>query len=219
MLGFSATQAIVIPPISESLKRRRKVPLGLDISMSWACCLFTKPNMALKKGREIYRDIKVVMCIPSPLLSFISILVYWQEPFQLPRLPWKILKVSCQDWQNGHRKTFTLTEHAVQLSNWKKRGSAFIFMFCNIFQPTIGTDKKPRQFPYPSFQCGLRCFFVSSMTPSNHCQNVKLLPGKLSCKQKVLGKKKKIFLKSTQDSSRHAYLLKGFHIPSCPSSP
>lgn len=34
LLGFSATQAIVIPPISESLKRRRKVPLGLDISMS-----------------------------------------------------------------------------------------------------------------------------------------------------------------------------------------
>lgn len=34
LLGFSATQAMVIPPISESLKRRRKVPLGLDISMS-----------------------------------------------------------------------------------------------------------------------------------------------------------------------------------------
>lgn len=34
LLGFSATQAIVIPPISESLKRSRKVPLGLDISIS-----------------------------------------------------------------------------------------------------------------------------------------------------------------------------------------
>lgn len=34
LLGFSATQAIVIPPISESLKRSRKVPLGLDMSMS-----------------------------------------------------------------------------------------------------------------------------------------------------------------------------------------
>lgn len=52
LFGFSATQAIVIPPISESLKRRRKVPLGLDISMSWACCLFTKPNMALKKQQS-----------------------------------------------------------------------------------------------------------------------------------------------------------------------
>lgn len=39
----------------------------------------------------------------------------------------------------------------------------------------------PLQFPYPSFQCGLRCFFVSSITPSNHCQNVKFLPGRLSC--------------------------------------
>ncbi len=34
LLGFSATQAMVMPPISESLKRNRKVPLGLDISMS-----------------------------------------------------------------------------------------------------------------------------------------------------------------------------------------
>lgn len=33
---------------------------------------------------------------------------------------------------------------------------------------------------YPSFQWGFRCFFVSSMTPSNHCQNVKFLPGRLS---------------------------------------
>lgn len=43
-------------------------------------------------------------------------------------------------------------------------------------------NKNPQQFPYPSFQCGFRCFFVSSITPSNHCQNVKFLPGKLSCK-------------------------------------
>ncbi len=48
LLGFSATQAMVMPPISESLKRNRKVPLGLDISMSWACCLFTKPRIALR---------------------------------------------------------------------------------------------------------------------------------------------------------------------------
>lgn len=47
LLGFSATQAMVMPPISESLNRSRKVPLGLDISMSCACCLFTKPRMAL----------------------------------------------------------------------------------------------------------------------------------------------------------------------------
>lgn len=33
---------------------------------------------------------------------------------------------------------------------------------------------------YPSFQWGLRCFFMSSTTPSNHCQKVKLRPGKLS---------------------------------------
>lgn len=25
---------------------------------------------------------------------------------------------------------------------------------------------------YPSFQCGFRCFFSTSMTPSNHCQKV-----------------------------------------------
>ena len=49
LLGFSATQAMVMPPISESLKRSRKVPLGLDSSMSWACCLFTKPMMALRE--------------------------------------------------------------------------------------------------------------------------------------------------------------------------
>lgn len=48
LLGFSATQAMVMPPISESLNRSRKVPLGLDISMSCACCLFTKPRMALR---------------------------------------------------------------------------------------------------------------------------------------------------------------------------
>lgn len=40
-------QAIVMPPISESLKRNRKVPSGLLMSRSWACCLFTKPKMAL----------------------------------------------------------------------------------------------------------------------------------------------------------------------------
>ena len=51
LLGFSATQAIVIPPISESLKRSRKVPFGLDISISWACCLFTKPRIALSNTK------------------------------------------------------------------------------------------------------------------------------------------------------------------------
>lgn len=40
-------QAMVMPPISESLKRSRKVPSGLLMSRSWACCLFTKPKMAL----------------------------------------------------------------------------------------------------------------------------------------------------------------------------
>lgn len=40
-------QAMVIPPISESLKRNKKVPSGLLMSRSWACCLFTKPRMAL----------------------------------------------------------------------------------------------------------------------------------------------------------------------------
>lgn len=55
LLGFSATQAMVMPPISESLNRRRNVPLGLDISMSCACCLFTKPRMALHtENRQIH---------------------------------------------------------------------------------------------------------------------------------------------------------------------
>lgn len=40
-------QAMVMPPISESLKRSKKVPSGLLMSRSWACCLFTKPRMAL----------------------------------------------------------------------------------------------------------------------------------------------------------------------------
>lgn len=38
---------MVMPPISESLKRSRKVPSGLLMSRSWACCLFTKPRIAL----------------------------------------------------------------------------------------------------------------------------------------------------------------------------
>lgn len=41
-------QAMVMPPISESLKRNKKVPSGLLMSRSWACCLFTKPRMALR---------------------------------------------------------------------------------------------------------------------------------------------------------------------------
>ena len=38
---------------------------------------------------------------------------------------------------------------------------------------------------YPSFQWGLRCFFMSSTTPSNHCQKVKFRPGRLSYKKKI----------------------------------
>lgn len=46
-------QAMVMPPISESLKRRRKVPSGLLMSRSCACCLLTKPRMALGRvGRQ-----------------------------------------------------------------------------------------------------------------------------------------------------------------------
>lgn len=41
-------QAMVMPPISESLNRSRKVPSGLLISRSCACCLLTKPRMALE---------------------------------------------------------------------------------------------------------------------------------------------------------------------------
>lgn len=43
-------QAMVMPPISESLNLSRKVPSGLLMSRSWACCLFTKPKMALNEG-------------------------------------------------------------------------------------------------------------------------------------------------------------------------
>lgn len=46
-------QAMVIPPISESLKRSKKVPSGLLMSKSWACCLFTKPRMALGAWRVV----------------------------------------------------------------------------------------------------------------------------------------------------------------------
>lgn len=38
---------MVMPPISESLNRSRKVPSGLLMSRSCACCLLTKPRMAL----------------------------------------------------------------------------------------------------------------------------------------------------------------------------
>lgn len=49
-------------------------------------------------------------------------------------------------------------------------------------KPSLGETWK-KCLTHPSFQCGLRCFFVSSITPSNHCQNVKFRPGKLSCQQ------------------------------------
>lgn len=42
--------AMVMPPISESLNRRRKVPSGLLMSRSCACCLLTKPRMALGRA-------------------------------------------------------------------------------------------------------------------------------------------------------------------------
>lgn len=43
---------MVMPPISESLKRSRKVPSGLLMSRSWACCLFTKPRIALDQSQK-----------------------------------------------------------------------------------------------------------------------------------------------------------------------
>lgn len=43
--------AMVMPPISESLKRSRKVPSGLLMRRSCACCLLTKPRMALCRAR------------------------------------------------------------------------------------------------------------------------------------------------------------------------
>lgn len=85
-------QAMVMPPISESLKRRRKVPSGLLMSRSCACCLLTKPRMALGRvGRQ---------------------------------------GLGLRPGSTG------------------QGGS------------------------YPSFQCGFKCFFSTSMTPSNHCQKV-----------------------------------------------
>lgn len=45
-------QAMVMPPISESLNLSRKVPSGLLMSRSWACCLFTKPKMALEQRKS-----------------------------------------------------------------------------------------------------------------------------------------------------------------------
>lgn len=114
LLGFSATQAIVIPPISESLKRRRKVPLGFDISMSWACCLFTKPKMALKKRQDMQRrrEMKIVMR-----------LVYWREQVRALRLPWKIMKMNhCLSYQSdkiGTRK-HTLSQNMQSSCRFEK---------------------------------------------------------------------------------------------------
>lgn len=75
LLGFSATQAIVMPPISESLKRSRKVPFGLDISMSCACCLFTNPRIALKLHPEVCqttqekkKSFKLMMAVKNRLI-------------------------------------------------------------------------------------------------------------------------------------------------------
>ena len=85
--------AMVMPPISESLNRRRKVPSGLLMSRSCACCLLTKPRMALGRAG-----------VSGP------------------------------------------------------GGS--------------GPGSAGQGSSYPSFQCGFRCFFSTSMTPSNHCQKV-----------------------------------------------
>lgn len=84
--------AMVMPPISESLNRSRKVPSGLLMSRSCACCLLTKPRMALGRAGV-------------------------SGPGSGP--------------------------------GWAGLGGS-----------------------YPSFQCGFRCFFSTSMTPSNHCQKV-----------------------------------------------
>lgn len=84
--------AMVMPPISESLKRSRKVPSGLLMRRSCACCLLTKPRMALCRARA-----------------------------------------------SGGR---------------------------------CGATRAGQDGSYPSFQCGFRCFFSTSITPSNHCQKV-----------------------------------------------
>lgn len=86
-------QAMVMPPISESLNRSRKVPSGLLMSRSCACCLLTKPKMALGRAGG---------------------------------------------------------------SEGVGRGPG-----------SAGQGSS-----YPSFQCGFRCFFSTSITPSNHCQKV-----------------------------------------------
>lgn len=84
---------------------------------------------------------------------------------------------SSQQWLNRDRQPGCKTE---------ERKVALLRL--PIFFRRILKLAKQLRFPYPSLQCGLRCFFVSSITPSNHCQNVKFLPGKLSCK--ILGLKR-----------------------------
>lgn len=51
LLSVADTYAIVMPPISESLKRSRKVPLGLSLRMRCRCCFPMKPNINLVDQR------------------------------------------------------------------------------------------------------------------------------------------------------------------------
>lgn len=50
LLSVADTYAIVMPPISESLKRSRNVPLGLSLRMRCRCCFPMKPNINLADG-------------------------------------------------------------------------------------------------------------------------------------------------------------------------
>lgn len=174
LLGFSATQAIVIPPISESLKRNKKVPLGLDMSMSWACCLLTKPSMALR-GKE-YR--KREMLKKKPALCF----MYSESGSSGCYGKKKNYRRESRDLNSDQLGLFA---PAVRSGN---EARAFIFSCMTMFF-SLSSIEWNMHHPHPSFQCGLRCFFVSSITPSNHCQNVKFLPGKLSCQREVLEEK------------------------------
>lgn len=69
---------MVMPPISESLKRNKKVPSGLLMSRSWACCLFTKPRMALGAS-SIQCHCWQQPLSPEPMTS--------QTPFLSPVIP------------------------------------------------------------------------------------------------------------------------------------
>lgn len=136
------------------------------MSMSWACCLFTKPNMALKRrGKKKYDKI--------------AILTYKESRSS-----------GCYGKSSNFIKTVKIGTRSLAVKV-KKREEVVPFYFSVVpyFPAKDWNWLEHLQFPYPSFQWGLRCFFVSSITPSNHCQNVKFLPGKLSWKQKILLKR------------------------------